>query len=108
MLSLAFTDPADTDDDGLLDKEGGDGRHVTLKTDPSQDTFDRYGRLLAYVTTRAGKNLGTQQLSAGWANVYVFDKRFQQFSRFRAASNRAKAADRGAWDKCGGDFHRTE
>ena len=49
MLQLAFTKPKDTDDDGLADEEGGDGRRVTLRTDPTQDTFDRYKRLLAYV-----------------------------------------------------------
>jgi micrococcal nuclease len=106
MLSLAFTDPVDTDDDGLLDEEGGDGRRLTLRTDPTQDTFDRFGRLLAYVTTKAGENLAVQQLAAGWATIYVFDERFEQQPRFRAASDRAKANDRGAWDMCGGNFHR--
>ena len=34
-----------------------DNRRVTLVTDPSQDRFDRYGRLLAHVIRRGGRNL---------------------------------------------------
>jgi hypothetical protein len=77
--------PEDANGDGLEDQEGGDGRRVTLTTDPTQDTFDRYGRLLAYVTTRAGVHLQTQQLSRGWGKVYVFDKPFQRVGRYRAS-----------------------
>ena len=47
MRALSFTDPQDTDEDGLFDADGGEGRRVTLRTDPSRDLFDRYGRLLA-------------------------------------------------------------
>ena len=57
MLRLAFSAPTDSDGDGLLDREGGDGRRVVLRTDPTQDLFDRYDRLLAYVTTRGGTSL---------------------------------------------------
>jgi len=106
LLRLAFSRPADTDGDGLLDEQGGQGRRVTLLTDPSQDTFDRYGRLLAYVTTRSGRNLALEQLAAGWAKVYVYERRFAQYGRFRAASARARSARRGAWDACGGNFHQ--
>ncbi len=55
MRALSFTTPRDTNGAGLFDADGGKGRRVTLRTDPSQDNFDRYGRLLAYVTTRAGR-----------------------------------------------------
>jgi micrococcal nuclease len=106
MLRLAFTAPTDSDGDGLEDTEGGDGRRVTLTTDPTQSTFDRYGRLLAYATTKAGTNLETTQLSRGWATVYVFGaKPFQRVARFRAAERRGRAGGRGAWSLCGGNFH---
>jgi micrococcal nuclease len=106
MLKLAFTASEDTDGDGILDAEGGDGRRVTMRTDPTQDTFDRYDRLLAYVTTANGVNLGSRQIADGWAKVYVFDHPFQQLVRFRQAESRAKNADRGAWKLCGGNFHK--
>jgi endonuclease YncB( thermonuclease family) len=108
MLRLAFTEPQDTDGDGLLDDEGGDGRRVILRTDPTQDTRDRYGRLLAYVTTYADVDLGAAQLSAGWAKVYVFERSFQRLARDRTASQRAKENRRGAWAMCGGNFHKPQ
>jgi endonuclease YncB( thermonuclease family) len=48
------------------------GRRVWLRTDSTQDVFDRYGRLLAYVDARSGgEDLGRRMLRAGWAKVYV-------------------------------------
>jgi micrococcal nuclease len=78
---------------------------VTLRTDPTQDTRDRFGRLLAYVTTLPGRNLAAEQLAAGWAKVFVFERPFQQLGRFRTAERRARGAGRGAWRLCGGNFH---
>jgi endonuclease YncB( thermonuclease family) len=106
MFSLAFTTPRDTDGDGLFDYRGGDGRGVTLRTDPSQDLFDRYDRLLAYVTTRSTLvNLGRRQIRDGWGKVYVFDRPFKQVDSFRAAQRSARDADLGVWGMCGGEFH---
>ena len=109
MLRLSFSAPEDSDGDGLLDAEGGQGRRVTLTTDPSQDTFDRYRRLLAYVETRGGEQLNVEQVAAGWAETYVYnDKPFRQVARFWTAERRARAAKRGVWGACGGDFHRPD
>jgi micrococcal nuclease len=106
MWRLAFPDPQDTDGDGLMDARGTeDGRRATLRTDPTQDTRDSFGRLLVYVTTLAGRNLAVEQVREGWANVFVFERPFQQVTRFRTAKSRAKSAKRGVWGKCGGNFH---
>lgn len=105
MLRLAFTAPTDGDGDGLEDTAGGVGRRVVLTTDPSQDAYDRYGRLLAYVRTIVGTNLAAQQLSRGWAKVYVFDVPFARVTSFRSAQTRARLAGRGVWGSCGGNFH---
>lgn len=100
----AFSSPADSDGDGLFDSGTG-GRRVKLKTDPSQDKIDKYGRLLVYVT-RGSSNFAVSQLRAGWAMVYVYNnKPFKQVERFRVAEASAKSAGRGVWDSCGGDFH---
>jgi micrococcal nuclease len=105
MFDLAFSSPVDSNGDGLYDEKGGDGRRVTLRTDPTQDLFDRYDRLLAYVTT-SGTMLQTRMLSAGWATAYVYGgKPFQKVRRFRAAERRARENDRGVHEMCGGDFH---
>ncbi|MEK6276932.1 MAG: thermonuclease family protein [Actinomycetota bacterium] len=83
------------------------GTRVKLTTDPSQDTFDRYGRLLAYVNRRRdGRDLGRAQIASGWAKVYVYGGNpFQRVRSFRHAARAARNADRGVWDLCGGDFH---
>jgi micrococcal nuclease len=105
MLELAFSAPVDSDRDGLFDEKGGTGRRVTLRTDPTQDVFDGYDRLLAYVTT-GGRMLQTRMLSAGWAATYVYGGRpFRKLRRFRAAERRARDHDRGVHGACRGDFH---
>ncbi len=82
-------------------KRIGLNRRVTLRTDPSQDLFDRYGRLLAYITVNSTQaNLGVRQLSAGWATVYVYEKEFAQYQKFRRAERRAREAGRGIRTQC--------
>lgn len=106
MWRLSFPDAYDGDEDGLEDAADGLGRRISIRTDPTQDTFDRYGRLLAYITTVAGKNLQTQMLSSGWTKMYVYERRFERYGRFKAAERRARRRGRGAWKLCGGNFHR--
>ena len=85
----------------------GTGRaaRVSLTTDVTQDKRDRFGRLLAYVTRRDGRNLAEAQIRAGWAKVYVVDRPFKLVDRFRDAARAAKRANRGVLGHCGGDFH---
>jgi hypothetical protein len=47
-----------------LDRRGH-GRRVVLTTDPTQATFDRYGRPLAYVRTTTGNQLNVAQVVVG-------------------------------------------
>jgi micrococcal nuclease len=76
------------------------GRPVTLETDPTQDTYDRFDRLLAYASSR-GESLQERQLRRGWARVYVYDGRpFERLGAFRAVEQRARAAGRGIWGLC--------
>jgi micrococcal nuclease len=82
------------------------GAEVRLETDPGQDRIDRYGRLLAYVWLSDGRLLEEAQLESGWATTYVFAGRpVSLFPRLAAAARAARDADRGAWSRCGGDFH---
>ena len=83
------------------------GRRVRFQTDESQDTRDRYGRLLASVYLAHGPQLQHSILRAGWAGVYVYHgEPFQQVRSFRRAARAAQHAGRGVWSHCGGDFHR--
>ena len=77
------------------------GRHVVLRTDPTQDMFDRYDRLLAYVKLRGGPDAALAQLRAGWAEVYVYGGNpFRRVGAFRGAERSARNADRGIWGRC--------
>ena len=82
------------------------GTHVRLETDPTQDRVDRYGRLLAYVWLPDGRLAEDVELESGWATTYVYDSNpVELFARLAAAAKRARAAHRGVWAECGGDFH---
>ncbi|HEV7806874.1 MAG TPA: thermonuclease family protein [Solirubrobacteraceae bacterium] len=83
----------------------GIGLSVSLRTDPTQDGSDRFGRLLAYVT-RAGVDFGRTMVLSGWATSYVYETSFQRVVAYGHAQSAAKAAPRGVWRSCGGDFHR--
>ena len=81
------------------------GRRVLLRTDPTQATFDRYDRLLAYVKLRGGPDAAISQLRAGRAMVYVYGGNpFQRVRSFRRTQRAAREAVRGAWDTCDGNF----
>jgi endonuclease YncB( thermonuclease family) len=75
-------------------------KHVVLRGDPTQDTRDRYGRLLAYVWLPGGKDLGYQLIAGGFAKVYVYRNPFQRLSAYRTAGATAKGATAGQWKAC--------
>jgi micrococcal nuclease len=106
LLRLLFSGARDTDGDSLADEPNGRGRYVMLETDRSQDRFDRYGRLLAYVRLRGGRLVQRVQLLRGWARVYVFGRPFRLARRFRGWERRARRRGAGVWGLCGGDFDR--
>jgi micrococcal nuclease len=82
------------------------GTQVTLEPDPGQDRVDRYGRLLAYVRLPSGRLAEEAQLGAGWATVYVYDRRpVSRYAAFRRAAAAARSGRRGVWGACGGRFH---
>jgi micrococcal nuclease len=82
------------------------GAQIRLESDPTQDRVDRYGRLLAYVWLADGRLLETVQVASGWATTYVYAGHpVSLFPRLVAAARQARAAQRGVWSECGGDFH---
>jgi len=116
MFFLAYTAATDSDGDGLLDREGGEGVRVDLTTDPTQDVRDRFGRLLAYIDVPSGaRGEGVQtydvsraMIDAGHSRTYTFEKRVRRYGRYIVAEEAAKEAGRGAWSQCGGDFHSAD
>ena len=82
------------------------GERVTLITDSGQDTFDRFGRLLAYVIGSNGRSLQVESLEKGWAKVYVFGGVFERHAGFARAQRSARRARLGVFRRCGGRVHR--
>ena len=81
------------------------GAIIGLKTDPTQDRYDRYGRLLAYVS-RKGKDLGHAQIKVGLATTYIYkQKPFQRATAYQASGVAARAAGHGVFGSCAGNFH---
>lgn len=76
------------------------GKRVTLKGDPSQDTRDRYGRLLAYVWLPGGRDLGYQLIAGGFAKVYIYETPFRRLNAYRAAESVGRKRARSVWT-CG-------
>ena len=84
----------------------GKGRTVTIRTDPTQDVADRYGRLLAYVSA-SGNDFGQIMVGSGWATTYVYGGvDFQRVAGYRRAQRSAKAGRKGVYRTCASDFHR--
>lgn len=108
MLVGSFTAPVDSDGDGLVDTEGGEGREVVLETDKTQDLYDSFDRLLAYATvTPSGSpvDLGRAMIASGWADVFVFEEEFRLVAPYREAQERARSSNAGVFGKCAGNFH---
>jgi endonuclease YncB( thermonuclease family) len=76
-----------------------DDQRVLLRGDPTQDTRDRYGRLLAYAWVR-GRDLGFQQIASGLAHVYVYDRPFQRLSAYRRAEQLGRSRAQNVWRGC--------
>jgi endonuclease YncB( thermonuclease family) len=75
-------------------------KQVVLRGDATQDTRDRYGRLLAYVWLPGGRDLGYQLIAGGFAKVYVYRNAFQRLPAYRTAGAGAKSANAGQWKAC--------
>jgi micrococcal nuclease len=74
---------------------------VVLRGDRTQDTRDRYGRLLAYVWLPGGRDLGYQLVAGGYAKVYVYSSPFQRLPAYETAESRARSSAVGRWKACG-------
>lgn len=74
-----------------------DGQSVTLETDFSQGTLDKYGRTLAYIFLPDGRNFGEVMIRDGYAYEYTYDKPYKYQQRFNEAEDDASTNARGLW-----------
>lgn len=76
-------------------------KRVVLRGDPTQNTRDRYGRLLAYVDIGGTQDLGARLVREGYAAVYVYGGRpFARLASYRRAAVSAQGAKAGAYTAC--------
>lgn len=91
-----------------MDGLAPEGVGVVLRYDTVAGREDDYGRILAHAWIR-GRQVELAQLRRGWAYVYRYHgQHFDGLGRFYAAQAAARAAGRGVWGRCGGDFHSAE
>lgn len=111
-IRIIGIDTPETVDPNTPDECGGEGasafakamlsdKQVTLTADPTQDEFDRYGRMLAYVEVD-GVDYGLSVLRAGHAGEYTYDERYGKQAQYRAAEQEAQRDGRGLWAHCSG------
>ncbi|WP_026370365.1 thermonuclease family protein [Kallotenue papyrolyticum] len=85
-----------------------DGQRVLLEDDPSQETRDRYGRILRYVWLPDGRLVNLELIAQGYAHEYTYAQPYKYQAIFRAAEARARRLELGLWSPatCNGDSDR--
>lgn len=73
------------------------GKNVQLETDSSQDKYDTYSRLLAYVYVD-GDNFNYSLIYDGYAYEYTYNTPYKYQAEFKAAQRDADANNRGLWN----------
>jgi micrococcal nuclease len=72
---------------------------VKIETDPSQDTYDKYGRLLGYVIMQDGTNFNQKMIAEGYAYEYTYNTPYRYQKEFKEAQKSAQKEDLGLWAK---------
>lgn len=75
------------------------GSVVIIETDPSQDLYDRYDRLLGYVIL-GEVNINEAMIKLGAAKEYTYDKPYRYQQNFRSAEREAEIEGLGLWSVC--------
>lgn len=77
-----------------------DGGEVRLELDPSQDIYDKYGRVLAYVFLSDGTLYNELAVQEGFAHEYTYQKKYKYQQEFKSAQKEAKKEGVGLWNAC--------
>lgn len=72
---------------------------------PLKSSLLKYGRLLRYVFTQDGRNIGYEMIREGAAREYTYNKPYKYQPQFKEAERLAKAENKGLWaqDTCAGN-----
>lgn len=82
------------------------GQQVRLVLDPSQDRYDAYGRLLAYVYRFDGVFVNEAMIHDGFAYEYTFKTPYAFQQEFKRTESEARGEANGLWspDTCNGRY----
>jgi micrococcal nuclease len=73
-------------------------RDVEVSLELGRVPTDRYGRSLAFVWLEDGRMANEELVRAGWALVYLYDRKNLRYApRIQAAEDAARAGRRGWW-----------
>jgi len=78
-------------------KEVLTGARVSIETDTTQGTYDKYDRLLAYVILEDGTNFNKLMIEEGYAYEYTYSLPYKYQSEFKLAEQQAKEDKLGLW-----------
>jgi micrococcal nuclease len=73
------------------------GQSVRLEQDPTQGTYDKYGRLLAYVYLNDGTFFNKTMIEEGYGFEYTYVIPYKYQSEFQLAENQARILKKGLW-----------
>lgn len=73
------------------------GEQVSIETDPTQSTYDKYGRMLAYVYKTDGQMINRKLVANGYAYEYTYDTPYKYQKEFKSLQEFAKNEKRGLW-----------
>jgi micrococcal nuclease len=72
---------------------------VSLETDASQGTYDKYERTLAYIFLPNGRNFAEVMIKEGYAHEYTYSAPYTYQKEFKAAEALAKQNKAGLWNQ---------
>ncbi len=73
------------------------GKKIYIEQDASQDTRDKYGRLLVYVFLEDGTNFNKKMIEDGYAYEYTYDRPYAYQADFKAEEKTARDGKHGLW-----------
>lgn len=81
------------------------GQKVRIESDVTQDTRDKYGRLLVYIVREDGLFFNKHMIAEGYAYEYTYSTAYKYQSEFNSAEESARTSGKGLWSSntCAGD-----
>lgn len=73
------------------------GKMVHLEPDTSQDSKDKYNRLLGYIILDDGTNINQMMIADGYAYEYTYQTPYKYQKEFKAAQQEAESNKKGFW-----------